>query len=225
VIPARKGGPLALMVAAYVRRKVRRSFRGVWQRGTLPPPGSRILLYANHTSFWDGFVAAELCAAADWDGYCLMEERMLRRYRFLSRLGAFSIRRGDPASALESLRYAHRLLERPGTAVVIFPEGELRPYRGTLHPLERGVEVLARRAECTCLPVAIRYRFFEHELPDVLVSVGEPHPPTDLAGFADRLAAALADLPDSRTPEECAPLVRGRRSAMERWDAVRGRAG
>jgi 1-acyl-sn-glycerol-3-phosphate acyltransferase len=225
VIAARKTGLAARVVAAYVRRKVRQSFRGVWLRGALPPPASRILLYANHTSFWDGFVAAELCDTAGWDGYCLMEERNLRRYRFLTRLGAFSIRRGDPVSALESLRYACRLLERPATAVAIFPEGELRPYRGAPHPLERGVEVLARRAGCTCLPVAIRYRFFEHELPDVLVSVGEPHPPTDLAGFADRLAAALADLPDTRTLDECAPLVRGRRSVMERWDAVRGRAG
>lgn len=223
MIEADKSGVAAAAVARYVRWKVRHAFRGLWVRGTVPPPDSRVLLYANHTSFWDGFVAAQLCEAAGWDGYCLMEEENLSRYRFLARLGAFSIRRGDALSALESLRYACRLLERPGRAVLIFPEGELRPYRGAVHPLERGVEVLARRAECACLPVAIRYRFFEHELPDVLVSVGEAHPPTSLDGFADRLAAALADLPDTRSLADCAPLVRGRRSVMERWDAVRGR--
>jgi 1-acyl-sn-glycerol-3-phosphate acyltransferase len=58
VIAARKTGLAARVVAAYVRRKVRQSFRGVWLRGALPPPALRILLYANHTSFWDGFVAA-----------------------------------------------------------------------------------------------------------------------------------------------------------------------
>jgi 1-acyl-sn-glycerol-3-phosphate acyltransferase len=222
VIEADKSGVAAAAVARYVRWKVRHAFRGLWLRGTLPPPDSRVLLYANHSSFWDGFVAAELCDAAGWDGYCLMEERNLRRYRFLARLGAFSVRRGDPVSALESLRYASRLLERPRTAVAIFPEGELRPYRGTPHPLERGVEVLARRARPVCLPVALRYRFFEHELPDVLLAVGEPHAPAPLAEFASRLRAALDDLPDTRTLADCTPLVRGRRSVMERWDAVRG---
>jgi 1-acyl-sn-glycerol-3-phosphate acyltransferase len=175
-----------------------------------------------HTSFWDGFVASQLCHAAGWEGYCLMEEQNLLRYRFLARLGAFSIRRGDPVSALESLRYACRLLARPGTAVVIFPEGELRPYRGEPQPLERGVEVLARRAGCTCLPVAFRYRFFEHELPDVLVGVGEPHGPVALVEFAARLGAVLRELADTRPLAEFTPLLRGRRSVVERWDAVRG---
>jgi 1-acyl-sn-glycerol-3-phosphate acyltransferase len=179
-------------------------------------------LYANHTSFWDGFVAAELCRAAGWDGYCLMEEHNLRRYRFLARLGAFSIRRGDPVSAVESLGYACRLLERPGTAVVIFPEGALRPARGAPHPLEPGVEVLARRAGCTCLPVAFGYRFFEHELPDALVAVGEPHAPVALAEFAARLGAVLREVADTRTLDGLTPLVAGRRSVVERWDAVRG---
>lgn len=222
MIPARKTGPGAALVRRYVRWKVRHAFRGVWRRGALPPRDSRLLVYANHTSFWDGFIAAELCAAAGWDAYCLMEEQNLRRYRFLARLGAFSIRRGDPASALESLRYAGRLLARPATAVVIFPEGALRPYRGAPHPLERGVEVLARRSGCDCLPVGIRYRFFEHELPDVLLSVGEPHGPVPLERFADRLAAAVADLGDERRLEEFSPLVRGRRSVVERWDRLRG---
>jgi 1-acyl-sn-glycerol-3-phosphate acyltransferase len=222
VIPARKTGPWAWMVARYVRRKVRRAFRGMWLRGALPDADRGLLLYVNHTSFWDGFVAAELCAAAGWDGYCFMEEENLLRYPFLARLGAFSIRRGDPVSALESLRYARQLLERSGTAVVIFPEGALRPYRGALHPLERGIEVLARRARCPCVPVAIRYRFFEHELPDVLVAVGEAHGPVALAEFAARLGATQRELADARPLDDFRLLVRGRRSVVERWDAVRG---
>lgn len=222
MIPAHKRGVFARMVERYVLRKMRRAFRGVWLRGVLPPRDARLLVYANHTSFWDGFVAAQVCHAGGWAGHCLMEEQNLARYRFLSRLGAFSIRRGDPASAVESLRYACRLLERPGTAVVIFPEGELRPDRGEPYPLERGVEVLARRAACACLPVAFRYRFFEHDLPDVLVAVGEAHGPVALAEFAARLGATVRQLSDTRTLAEFTPLLRGRRSVTERWDAVRG---
>ncbi len=222
MITADKQGVFARVVERYVRHKLRRAFRGVWMRGALPARDARLLVYANHTSFWDGFVAAELCHAGGWDGFCVMDERNLARYRFLRRLGAFSIRRGDPVSAVESLRYARRLLERPGTAVVVFPEGELRPDRGEPYPLERGVEVLARRAACACLPVAVRYRFFEHELPDVLVAVGEVHAPAPLAEFAARLGATVRQLADAHSPAGFRLLLRGRRSVTERWDAARG---
>jgi 1-acyl-sn-glycerol-3-phosphate acyltransferase len=227
VIVADKRGPFASLVAAYVHRKVRRSFRGVWVHGTLPPPASSLVVYANHTNFWDGFIAAELCWAGGWDGYCMMEERQLARYRFLARLGAFSIRRGDAQSALETLRYARGLLARPSTAVVVFPEGVLRPSGSGPHPLERGVEVLSRQAGVRCLPVGIRYRFFEHELPDVVIGVGEPHGAASLDVFTERLAAAVADVDERRPLDDFRPLLRGRRSVMERWDAVRaaGRVG
>ena len=185
LIPAQKEGPLSWAVARYVDAKVRKSFRGVWLRGELPSGDEGLLIYANHSSFWDGFTAHALCGAAGWDGHCLMEEQNLARYPFLARIGAFSIRRHEAASSLESLRYAQRLLKR-GAAVFVFPEGEMHA-RATLRPLERGIEVLARAAQARCLPVAFRYVFLEHELPDILVQVGEAHAPTPLSGFAERL--------------------------------------
>jgi len=221
VIRADKRGPLAQLVRLYAEHKVRAAFRGVWLRGTLPPAGQSVLLYANHTSFWDGFALHMLCRAAGLDGYCMMEERNLVRYRFLRRLGAFSVRRGEGHSALASLRYASTLLARPGTAVILFPEGELRPWSGRLHPLERGLAVLARRAKVPCVPVGIRYRFFEHELPDLLLAVGPPHPPLGLDGFEARLRAAVAELADDRALKDYVLLAHGRRSVMERWDAAR----
>lgn len=222
MIPADKTGPLAWLVATYVHRKVRRAFRGVWLRGELPPPDASLLVYANHTNFWDGFIAAELCRVGGWDAYCMMEERQLARYRFLARLGAFSIRRGDARSAVETLRYARGLLDRPGRAVVVFPEGVLRPSGTGPHPLERGVEILARGPRVRCLPVGIRYRFFEHELPDVIVAVGETHGAAPLDVFAARLDAALAEVDETRPLTDFRPMLEGRRSAMERWDTVRG---
>lgn len=222
MIRAAKDGPMAALVAAYVGRKVRRAFRGVWVRGTLPPRDARLVVYANHTNFWDGFACHVLCRAGGWDAYCMMEEHNLARYRFLRRLGAFSVRRGDAHAAVETLRYATGLLRSPGRAVVVFPEGVLRPWTGALQPLERGVEVLARRASARCLPVAIRYRFYEHELPDLLLAVGEAHDPAPLSEFASRLTAVLGALDEGRPLADFRPLVRGRRSVVERWDAARG---
>lgn len=225
MIRADKTGPAAWLVERYVAWKTRRAFRGLWLRGELPPRDASLVLYANHTNFWDGFVGAALCHAAGWDGYCMMEERQLARYRFLRRLGAFSVRRGDAHAALETLRYARGLLARPATAVIVFPEGVLRPFSGLVHPLERGIEVLARSARVRCLPVGIRYRFFEHELPDVVLAVGAPHEATTLDDLAQRLEAVLAELSDARPLTDFRPLVRGARSVMERWDAVRSLGG
>lgn len=182
------------------------------------------MVYANHVGFWDGFMAHAISRATGWDGYCAMEEQNLARYRFLRRLGAFSVRRGDPASALETLRYARGLLRQPEAAVFLFPEGELRPAATALKPLERGVEVLARAAGAVCLPVAIRYCFLEGERPDVLLEVGAPHQPEGVQGFEERLASLVTRVNEVRGLEGFRQLVAGAAGAAERWDALRGRA-
>lgn len=220
MIHADKSGLWASVIDRYVGWKVRRAFRTVWIRGTLPEGGG-LLVYVNHPGFWDGFITHQLGAVAGWDTYALMDEKNLKRYRFLSRIGAFSVRPGEASSALESLRYARELLQRPRASVFVFPEGELRP--GTQPgPLQRGVELLARAAQARCLPVAIRYAVFEHELPDVLLEVGEAHAPERLEGFDHRLRALVSRAAAARSPEGYRVLVQGRRGIAERWDAFRG---
>lgn len=221
MIRADKRGPLAWWWARYIDGRLRRAFRGIWVRGALPGPDARVLAYANHTNFWDGFLAHAISRAAGWDGHCAMEEQNLARYRFLRRLGAFSVRRGDPRATVETLRYARGLLRSPGTAVFLFPEGVLRSGARTLAPLERGLEVLARASKATCLPFAIRYAFFEHELPDVLLDVGQAHAPEPIEHSSERLAALVAGVHAAPSLDGFVPLVRGGASIAERWDALR----
>jgi 1-acyl-sn-glycerol-3-phosphate acyltransferase len=222
VIRAAKGGLAGWVLDRYVGWKFRSSFRGMWARGVLTAGTGARLVYANHTNWWDGFVVHQLCQAAGWDAYCLMEEQNLQRYRFLARLGAFSIRPGEAASSLESLRYARELLRRPRAAVFIFPEGELRPFGVFPLALERGVELLARVTHAECLPVAVRYAFFEHERPDVLLEVGTPHPPGPLSLFQSNLEALTRRVAGATSLEGFGRLVAGARGVAERWDAVRG---
>jgi len=208
-------------IERYVGWKLRRAFRGVWWDGPLPEGDRGLILYANHASFWDGFAAWALCHRAGRDGYALMEERNLSRYRFLSRLGAFSIRRNDSFSALESLRYCRKVLLRARSAVVVFPQGEMSSRPGPV-VFERGVEVLARMSGVACVPVALRYAFFEHEYPDVLIRVGAAHAGEELAGMEERLNALVAGLGEAAGVEGFEPLIRGRRSVAQRWGAARG---
>lgn len=222
MIFARKKRLVTACIGAYVGWKVRAAFRGLWLRGTLPEGPAPLVVYANHGSFWDGFVAHQLCRAGGWDGYCMMEERMLARYPFLAWLGAFSIRRRDPRATLETFRYARRLLAAPRSAVFMFPEGELRPVPTLPLHLERGVEVLARLADARCVPLAIRYVFLEDERPDVLLAIGEAHPVAPLYEMQTRLGALLESLLEARGTAGFRRLVRGRCSVAARWDAVRG---
>ncbi|HEY1416325.1 MAG TPA: lysophospholipid acyltransferase family protein [Myxococcaceae bacterium] len=222
MIPACKGCLRQRFVDAYVRRKVRASFRGVWLRGELPASPGGLLVYVNHGNWWDGFVLHQLASAAGWDGYALMEERNLARYRFLRHVGAFSVRRGEPSSSLETLRYARGLLGRPDAAVFVFPEGEHRPPGELPLRLERGVEALARMSQVASLPVAIRYAFFEHERPDVLFDVGTPHPPLPLPEYQRRLEKRVVALQAATRLDGFHRLLEGHRGVAERWDAVRG---
>ena len=221
MIRANKGGPLGAAWAYYVDQKIRRAFRGLWLRGELPVSDEPLLVYANHSSFWDGFIAHALSRATATDGYCLMEEHNLRRYPFLARLGAFSIRRHDGVSSLESLRYARELLSRPRARVFVFPTGQLQPFGALDIPLERGIEVLTRLSGARAIPVAFRCAFFEDELPDVLVEVGTPHGPAPLSHFAAQLDTLVQRLGNTPSPEGFVRLVKGRAGVAQRWDAIR----
>jgi 1-acyl-sn-glycerol-3-phosphate acyltransferase len=201
VIAANKGGPLGWLTARYVDWRLRRDFRGVWVRGELPKSDEGLIFYGNHPGWWDGFVMHHLCVSTGRDGYCLMEEKNLARYRFLTRLGAFSIRRGDPRSALESLGAARRILKRPRSVVIVFPQGVLTPHAAPPLRLERGVELLARKAKATCVPVGLRYAFFEDERPDLLVELGPAHGPGALAQFSAALDAVVASVTIAQTLE------------------------
>lgn len=224
MIREQKGGPFGWVLDQYIHRKFRSAFRGLWVRGTLPAGDGGRLVYLNHCNWWDGFMLHQLGRAAGWDSYCLMEEENLRRYRFLARIGAFSIRRGDATSSVESLRYARELLRRPRAALYVFPEGEHRPFGVLPLKLERGVELLARVSKVECVPIGVRYAFFEHERPDVLLEVGTPHPPGPLSVFQSGLEAVVKRVAAATSLEGFTRKVAGARGVAERWDAARGLA-
>ncbi len=221
MIPDARHPLLTPLAHRYVLWKLSSAFRGLWSSGALPGGDEPLILYANHTSFWDGFVVHALAHAAGREGYVVMEEQNLARYRFLTRLGALSLRRGDRASALETLRHCAKVLERPRATLLLFPQGRLERAGAPLR-FERGLHVLARLSGARAVPVGLRYAFFEHEYPDVLLAPGEPHAVDGIDACERALAAQLERLAAVEHPSHLAALLGGRRSVAERWDAVRG---
>ena len=113
--------------------------------------------------------------------YCMMEEKQLKYYRFFTWLGAFSVDLSSPLRSAASLRYAQRLLQRPETAIWIFPP---RPICRQNEPIEikPGTDYLAQSSPHALLvPVAMRYDFFREDRPNALIEIGEPFPAVELS--------------------------------------------
>jgi len=100
--------------------------------------------------------------------------------KFVQRLGGYSLVRG--ALDRPSFAMTRQLLGKPGTKLVIFPEGEVYSQNDSLLPFQSGVIQLAfwgledaRKAEdgadVKLQPVAIRYRFVEDMKEAILASI------------------------------------------------------
>ena len=155
------------------------------------PKTGGVLLLPNHVTFADAFF---LSAASDRTLRFVMDDTFMasKVIRFSVKLfGAVPIRRDQP---LEAIRKTIEALES-GHVVVLFPEGQLT-RTGGLCELERGFELIARKANCPILPLWVdgswgsifsfeRGRFFRkipHSVPYGLsIAIGE-----EITGKPDR---------------------------------------
>eukprot|EP00903_Cladosiphon_okamuranus_P004220 g4218.t1 len=112
------------------------------------PKSGGVLLLPNHVTFADSFF---ISAACDRPVRFVMDESFMasRLIRFSAKLfGTLPIRRDQP---LEAIRKTIQALEN-GDIVVLFPEGQLT-RTGALCELERGFELIARKAKSPIFPV------------------------------------------------------------------------
>ncbi len=194
MIAANKNDVIDAGLYLYFRYLARRAFHTIAGRGlerlrTLPDDRP-VILFCNHTNWWDGLIIYLLTRHMRHKaGYCMMEEKHLKHYRFFTWLGAFSVDLSSPLRSAASLRYAQRLLQRNETAIWIFPQGRICRQN---EPVEArpGTDYLAQTAPHALLvPVAMRYDFFREDRPNALIEIGEPF--------------AAVDSSDQRIAEEC----------------------
>ncbi len=133
-----------------------------------------LLVYANHSSWWDGLVIFEILRKFAFENYFMMEEKQLKGLPLFRKLGAFSVIREKPRESLKSINYAVKSLQKNSeTAVVIFPQGEILP--NDLRPLKfySGVsKTIQKTKKCSYVPIAIRYEFNQNFKPEIYIKVG-----------------------------------------------------
>jgi 1-acyl-sn-glycerol-3-phosphate acyltransferase len=234
MIPECKQPLVERWFAGYTRRYLRRSFQRVLLLGELPetPPGP-VVVCMSHSSWWDMLLAFWLSAERlGWDGYGPMDERQLRRYPILRRIGVFGVDRESLAGGREFLAYGRDLLAGRPRALWITGQGAMvapdaRPVR-----LYSGVAHLAHAlGECHVVTAALDYAFWDEKLPEALVTFGPlrryggdgPRAllrrlEEDLEGGLD----ALGELRRARDPARCRVLLGGAGGISPTYDALRG---
>jgi acyl-[acyl-carrier-protein]-phospholipid O-acyltransferase / long-chain-fatty-acid--[acyl-carrier-protein] ligase len=156
----------------------------------IPKTGGALLL-PNHVTFADAFFISAACGRPV---RFVMDETFMARkaIRFSAKIfGTVPIRRDQPLEAIRKIIVA---LES-GHVVALFPEGQLT-RTGGLCELERGFELIARKADCPILPLWVdgswgsvfsfeRGRYFRkipHRVPyGLAIAVGE-----EITGKPDR---------------------------------------
>ena len=222
----------------YIRGQVRRHFAGVqWSVRAAADrwdPSVPTLFVANHTNWWDGFLAFLVSRALGLTFQVLMEAQHLARYRVFLRVGALPMRRGHARDAYADLTAAGRYL-RPRAGLWVFPQGRRRPPAEPIRGFERGAAhlVLGHEGLVRICPVAFRYAFVGEQLPEAFILAGEEWTPmpgmqADRAGLMraieGRLQHAVSDLDELLSVEQVAafkPLAAGRLSVNKRLDRFR----
>ncbi len=185
--------PWALRLARrYARRVLARRFEGVYVDGLdearAAAAAGPLLFCANHLSWWDAFVVVVVDEALGTDGFAVMDEHNLRRLPFFGALGALPLALDDPRRALGQLAATRDLLDRPGRAAWIFPQGRQTPSWRRPLGFHRGFTRVAQPAPalqgpngCAVVPVSLLITFRERAEPALLVRL---HPARHLDGRA-----------------------------------------
>jgi 1-acyl-sn-glycerol-3-phosphate acyltransferase len=135
-----------------------------------------LIIYANHSSWWDGLIVLEVLSNFNFDNYVMMEEKQLRKLRFFRRIGAFSVVRTNRREAVESIEYSVKILsEKTNRTLLIFPQGEI--LHNDIRPLRfyNGLaKIIEQSGNCLVCPLIIRYEFLGQFKPEIFITIGEP---------------------------------------------------
>lgn len=180
MLEAKKNRLFEKIFAVYNRNLFNRRFNSLRVSGfeflSAASGESPLIIYANHSSWWDGLTAFAISKYTGLDSFVMMEEKHLKRLFLFRRLGAFSVIRESPFEAVESINYAVELLkEKPNRALWIFPQGEILPNDSRPLKFFGGVSKIIQKLDsCRVLPVAIRYEFAGEYKPEAFVQINKP---------------------------------------------------
>jgi 1-acyl-sn-glycerol-3-phosphate acyltransferase len=135
-----------------------------------------LIIYCNHSSWWDGLVAYQISRKANLNSFLMMEEKQLKKLFLFRKLGAFSIVREKPRQAIESINYsANLLLENYNRTLWIFPQGEILPSDTRPIFFYSGLsKIIEKVKNCAVASLSMRYEFLGKFKPEIFVKINQP---------------------------------------------------
>lgn len=152
----------------------------------------RIVIYANHPSWWDGVLYVVL-ARRLFEGYkafAPIDASMLERYRFLSRLGAFGVDQHSSSGATDFIEACRHALRDDKSMLFIAAQGRFADVRERPLDLSPGLAHVADVApDAIFVPLAVETTFWIEKRPELLIAFGEMVTAEELAvlGKKDRM--------------------------------------
>lgn len=180
MLEAKKNVLFEKIFIAYNRILIKRRFQSIKVSGLewlkKRNPDLPLIIFSNHSSWWDGLVILELLSNFNFENYVMMEEKQLRKMRFFRRLGAFSIIRENPREAFKSIQYSVKILsERKNRMLLIFPQGKILHNDASPMRFFKGLsKIIEESGDCLVCPIALRYEFLGNYKPEIFIAVGEP---------------------------------------------------
>lgn len=180
MIPSKKNRFIGKLFSLYHNRLMRKHFFAVHLKGlnnlielnTNKP----VLLFANHSNWWDGFTAYLLTnRLLKKDDYLMMDIEQMKKYSFFKYVGVFSVNRNNAKEALSTLNYATELLKESGKFLWMFPEGLMNPQDKRPLKFFSGITKIAEKLNNVYIvPVCFRYEYLMEQRPEIFISAGKP---------------------------------------------------
>lgn len=170
----------------YSRRRVSHGLDGLWVSGleqARSALATRPLIFAaNHVAWWDPLLLLVLDEALGGTGWAVMDATNLRTLPFMGWVGALPLDRSSHERSRQSLEASADLLDRPGRALWIFPQGRQRPAHLRPLDLKPGIGILCDRNPVDVVAVSVNYLFLERDRPAAVVRFSAPVASSDIAG-------------------------------------------
>ncbi|NTV06469.1 MAG: glycerol acyltransferase [Chlorobiaceae bacterium] len=246
MLKVRRSRLYTLWFGWYSRRQFRRYFNSVrvFMQSGVQEMDRRtpVVFYANHAYWWDGFWS-QLCTEEFFHQnlHIIIEFQQLQKHRFFTRIGAFSLDRSHPRSAIGTIRYAAELLTAESeqqNALWIFPQGKIEPvdkrplffYKGTASIVSRVFETVPR---IYLVSIVSRIEYVDEQKPELFLSFKEPLlvTPTEFSG-PDALTSYMQRMTEThldelkekiinRSFDAARTMVTGTPSINKRIEAIR----
>ncbi|MEQ8579811.1 MAG: lysophospholipid acyltransferase family protein [Balneola sp.] len=176
-IPAKESRFLIWFFDLYTRWLLRRRFKNIFIKQVYKPGAdTKTVYFINHNLWWDGLLPLYLSRNVfHQTARAFMEDKQMRKHRFFSKIGAFSINLSDPRSTLRSLRFAIDSLNKPNSSLYIYPEGEITPVSASKPEFKKGMAWLYQNTdiEIDFVPIAFYSHSFRDSKPELYINIGK----------------------------------------------------